>query len=641
MKPNSLFEYSKLKKNLLRIVFILGTVSVGPLLSLAFADEPIVGAAAEQRPNILWITSEDNGCFLGCYGDAGANTPNLDSLAARGVRYTNCYANAPVCAVARSGWITGVPAVSLGTHHMRSNYRVPESIVPYPTLLREAGYYCTNHTKTDYNTRSFGKEIWDDGSQKAHFKNAPADKPFFAVVNFTTSHESQIFPANWKGNPEPKTPAENIQIPPYQVSTPENVLDWRRMYDRNTVMDAQVGKLLQELADSGRADNTIVVYCSDHGGITLRSKRFLYDSGTHVPLIVAFPPALQHLADGKPGTVNQRLTQFMDMPATWLSLAGVTVPAYMTGTVFLGSQIQPAPETVYLFSNRFDESPEMRRAVADGRWKYIRNFEPDRPRFQMLEYPWNQAGQRSQWREYAAGRTNAAQSAFFESQPTEELYDTDVDPHEINNLASDPVHADRLRALRATLYKHALEHRDIGFVPEILMAEIDAETTLYEWAASDENYPLAKILAVASLASEQNPENVGRLIELLDSANLIERYWALVGLRTLKDDAKPALARLQEMTRDPSPAIRVPALVVLGNLAATKAEKESVMTKLIKEAQSAKSDVVAHAALEALKYLDLPEAIKGIEKKAVVKGQYSGRIYQLLNGGGSIHQPPR
>ena len=611
-------------------------------LNFAFADNPVVESpAVDPRPNILWITSEDNGCFLGCYGDEGANTPNLDALAARGVRYTNCYANAPVCAVARSGWITGVPAVTLGTHHMRSHYRIPNSVEPYPRLLREAGYYCTNHTKTDYNTRSFNKEIWDDGSPRAHFKNAPADKPFFAVVNFTSSHESQIFPAAWKDKLPPITPEASIKIPPYQVSTPENLLDWRRMYDRNTTMDGQVGELLKELADSGRADNTIVVYCADHGGITLRSKRFLYDSGTLVPLIVAVPPALQHLADGPPGSVNERLVQFMDMPSTWLSLAGVAVPEPMTGSVFLGADMQPAPETVYLFSNRFDESPEMRRGVTDGRWKYIRNYEPDRPRFQMLEYPWNQAGQRSQWREYSAGRTDPIQSAFYQSQPTEELYDTDADPHEIHNLATDPAYADRLTKMRTMLIQHALEHRDVGFVPEMLMAEIDSETTLFEWAASIENYPLAEILPAANLASERNPENLNRLIALLDSDNQIIRYWALLGLRGLGKAAQPAAAAVEKLTVDPRPVIRIPATIVLGNIASTESEKSTAGSMLINEAQVAEVDVIAHAALEGLKYLDLPEGIEGITKDAIVKGQYSERIFNLLKAGGSLYQPPK
>ena len=161
----------------------------------------------KERPNILWINSEDNGSYIGCYGDKIAQTPNLDNLAAQGVRYTNCFANAPVCAVARSSWIVGIPAISTGTHHMRSNYRIPDSLIPYPTLLQEAGYYVTNNGRTDYNNSSFDSEIWDEYGKTAHYTNRPEGKPFFHVYNILETHEGQIFPWHYpKRYPEATTP---------------------------------------------------------------------------------------------------------------------------------------------------------------------------------------------------------------------------------------------------------------------------------------------------------------------------------------------------------------------------------------------------------------------------------------------------
>lgn len=429
-------------------------------------------SAAAERPNILWITSEDNGPFLGCYGDENAKTPNLDRLAERGIRYTNFFANAPVCAVARSSWIFGVPAVTTGTLHMRSQYRVPrERFKTYPELLKASGYYVTNNSKTDYNTRSIDPDqIWNESSHKAHYKKGPEGAPFFAVFNLFPSHESRIFPGR---KPESRrVPVGALTVPPYQLPTSETIDDWRAYYERLEQMDKQVGRLLDELEASGEAEDTIIVYCSDHGGVTLRSKRYLYDSGTRVPLIVSFPKKWQHLAPSASGTVSRRLVQFIDLPKTFLRLAGQTPPEVMPGRIFLGDAIEPEPSSVFLFSGRFDEAPDNSRAVTDGRWKYIRNFEPDRPLFQMLNYPMRQEGQVSQWQAHQVGTVHPWQAAHYQAQPSEELYDTHTDPHEIHNLAA--ANPAKLKQMRARLRAHVLETRDLGFIPEPMMEAIDA-----------------------------------------------------------------------------------------------------------------------------------------------------------------------
>ena len=358
------------------------------------------GTGDEERPNILWINSEDNGTYIGCYGDPVAQTPNLDKLAEQGLRYTNCFANAPVCAVMRSSWILGVPAVTTGTHHMRSLYRVPDKLLPYTTLLSEAGYYVTSNGRTDYNNSSFDREIWDEYGRRAHYMNRPEGMPFFHNYNIKATHEGEIFNEHYPEKyPHEGSPDDGIIIPPYQVATPENLADWQRVYERVADMDRQVGEFLAELRESGEAENTIVVYCPDHGGITLRSKRYLFDSGTRVPLIIYIPEKWKHLAPGKPGSVIERLVQYIDLPSTFLSLAGAEVPDHMPGRIIMGSSIQPAPENVFLFSDRFVSSPDMSRGITDGRWKYIRNYEPDRPRLQMIYYPLMHRGQMSQLRE--------------------------------------------------------------------------------------------------------------------------------------------------------------------------------------------------------------------------------------------------
>jgi len=597
------------------------------------------GAGEGERPNILWITSEDNSTTLGCYGDRIALTTNLDELAGQGVRYTNCFANAPVCAPTRNSWILGLPALTAGTHHMRSRYRVPDALVPYPVLLKEAGYYVTNNAKTDYNTSSFEKEIWDVCSNKAHYRNRPEGKPFFAVFNIGFSHEGQIFERMYPERyPNPSGSPEGIEIPPYQVNTPETIRDWQRTYERVADMDSVVGVILAELDASGEAGNTIIIYNSDHAGITLRTKRFLHDSGTRVPLIVYVPKKWKHLAPGRPGTVSDRLVQFIDMPRTWLSLAGAEVPDRMTGRIFMGESQETPPETVLLFSNRFDECPDMSRAVTDGRWKYIRNYEPDRPRYQMLEYPLNQSGQVSQWEEYRAGRTNQAQSAHYRPQPPEELYDTREDPHEVNNLAADPSFSEQLNRMRFQLDMHMISARDAGFIPEPMMAEIDRDSTtyLYEFSQSMEHYQLEDIIETAGVAGRKDPANVPLLVSNLKNEDPIIRYWSAVGLRVLGKDALPAEGAIEAALKDPEASVRINAMMALGNLGHT----ERAAYLLVEEAKAATTDAHANWALDGIRYLELPESIEGMEEKEFAKGAYSTRTFRHLAGGGTMFLPP-
>lgn len=598
------------------------------------------GFAENEKPNILWITSEDNSTHLGCYGDELASTPNLDALAAKGVRYVNCFANAPVCSPVRSSWILGIPANTSGTFQMRSRYRVPAELEPYPVILKRAGYYVTNNSKTDYNTSSFNKEIWDECGDDAHYSNRPEGKPFFAVFNITTSHESQIFGRFY---PErytvPKTPADKIKVPPYQVNTPEVIMDWRRVYDRIADMDSKVGSLIRELEELGEAENTIIFYCSDHGGITLRTKRFLFDSGTRVPFIVYVPEKWKNLAPGAAGSVSERLTQFIDMPRTYLSIAGAEVPDRMPGRIIMGPAKQEAPETVLLFSGRFDESPDMSRAITDGRWKYIRNYEPDRPRFQMLNYPLNQSGQVSQYVEYRAGRTNSIQSAQYLPQPPEELYDTKKDPHEINNLARDEKYTSLLYEMRKKMDKKMHMARDAGFIPEPMMADIDRNksTTIYEFAQSPDQYSLAKIMELANLAALQNPDFIPVFKEKLKDRDPIIRYWAILGLRVLGKKARPALFEIEQALQDPEASVRINAAICLGNL---DMRKEAV-EKLIYEIRLAQTDAQANWALNGLKYLGEPDAIKDYPKDDMVKGNYSERTYEQLVNGGTMYEPPK
>lgn len=602
---------------------------------ILLACSACLAAQAAERPNILWITSEDNGRYLGCYGDKNANTPALDSLAAKGVRFTKCYTHAPVCALSRSSLILGLPSSSVGAQGMRSDYRIPSTFITYPTALREAGYYATNNAKTDYNSSSIKNEIWDECGKKAHYKNRAAGQPFFAVFNIELSHEGQIFESHYPKNyKNPDAVSERIEIPPYQVKTPENLLDWQRMYDRIHDMDAKVAKLLEELQESGEADNTIVVYCSDHSGITSRSKRYLYDTGTRVPLIIHVPEKWKAWTAGSAGSENDRLVQFTDLTKTFLTIAQAKILSTMTGTVFLGAKPEPAPQSVFLFSGRFDEAPDLRRGITDGRWKYIRNYEPDRPRFQILIFPWGQAGLRSQWREFQAGRTNPLQSAYFLSQAPEELYDTQVDPHEVNNLVADPASREKLDQLRAELDRQILTSHDLGFMPEVLVESVDQsnKSTVHEYGRSKENYPLPDVLKLANLASSKNPANLQILSDSLTNNNPIMRYWAALGLRVLGSAAKPAETALEKSMDDPDPSTRITAMVAYGNLGTD--ERRSALSRLIAEAKNAREDIHALWVIDGMKLLTGSDSVKDLPDKSFTKGSYSKKAIQHLQAGG-------
>src|SRR3954469_9751328 len=321
-----------------------------PLLCLALVAVPgssFAAAGAQDRPtrpNILWITSEDNGPSLGCYGDTYATTPILDALDARGVIYMHCWSNAPVCAPARTAIISGVYPSSTGSEHMRSAVPMPPFMRMYPQILREAGYYCTNNSKEDYNLEKPGK-VWDESSARAHWKNRKAGQPFFAVFNHLVSHESQI-------RKRPHTPVHDpakVRVPAYHPDTPEVRQDWAQYYDKLTEMDALAGGNLRELAEAGVADDTIVFYYGDHGPGMPRCKRSACNSGLQVPLIVYIPPKFKHLAprDYAPGGRSERLVSFVDLAPTLLSLVGVKPPQWMQGRAFMGEFVAEPNEFLH------------------------------------------------------------------------------------------------------------------------------------------------------------------------------------------------------------------------------------------------------------------------------------------------------
>ncbi len=391
----------------LRFFLVLGFALLLAARGATLADEA-------ARPNILWVSCEDTGPEMGCYGDAYAVTPNIDRLASQGVRFTNAFSHSGVCAPTRSGIITGMYPTTIGTHGMRSNGVPPAYVKCFTEYLRAAGYYCTNDNKTDYN---FAAPVtaWDDNRRGAHWRNRPRkDQPFFAVVNITSSHESQIRQpeAQYRKliatfEPEEIHDPEKATLPPYYPDAPVVRKDWARYYDIVTGMDKTVGQVLQDLEDDGLADKTIVFFWGDHGRGLPRGKRWLYDSGIHVPLIVRWPGVIE------PGTTNDEMVCFLDLAPTVLSLAGVEIPKHLQGQVILGPHKAPPRQYIFAARDRMDETRDTIRAVRDERYKYLRNFMPEQPYAAPIAYMDEMPSMREWRRLNAAGKLTGPQTLFF------------------------------------------------------------------------------------------------------------------------------------------------------------------------------------------------------------------------------------
>jgi arylsulfatase A-like enzyme len=562
---------------------------------------PSLGAA--ERPNFLWITSEDNGPQLGCYGDAFATTPNLDALAARGLRYTRASSNAPVCAPARTTVISGIYPPASGSEHMRSQTSLPEGMKLFPAYLREAGWYCTNNSKEDYNLVK-GDDVWDESSNKAHWRNRGEGQPFFAVFNSTVSHESQvrnaIEPARRIHDPA------KVRVPAYHPDTPEVRKDWAQYYDRVTMMDEQLGERLRELEEAGLSEDTIVLYWGDHGPGMPRSKRWPYNSGLHVPMLLHLPEKWRHLAPSEyaVGGTSDRLVSFVDLAPTMLSLAGIEPKPWMQGRAFAGGHQVEGGAFSFGFRGRMDERIDLVRSVMGRRYVYLRHYMPHRIYGQHIDYMFQTPTTRV-WRErFDRGDVDEAQSHFWREKPAEELYDLETDPDEVVNLAASPEHAEILAEMRAAHEAWVREVGDVGFLPE---AEIHARSkgsTPYELGRDPSRYDLEAVFGAARVASSREPEDLAAVVALLDSPDSGVRYWGATGVlvhgRSGYEAGREALLRALS---DESGSVAVVAAESLGRFG-TPEEAEKALDLLLAKGDQGEGNVFeAILAVNVLDYL--------------------------------------
>lgn len=462
--------HQSLSRHLHRIcpLIIAALISVTYVFSQEYPDQP----------NIVWITVEDMSPRLACYGDSTVPTPNIDRLAAEGVKYSHAFSTYGVCAPSRHTIITGMYPTSTGAMHMRNwkrtsaiaditdpellNIPTYEAVPPpevrcFSEILRRAGYYCTNNSKTDYQFRP-PESAWDESNKEAHWRNRPnPDMPFFAVFNNTTPHESGVH----KQRSPIYTDPQIINVPPYYPDTDTVRRDIARHYDNIRAMDEWVGELLSQLEEDNLLDNTIIFFYSDHGDGLPRAKRWVYDSGIHIPLIIRWPDGF----DAK--TTTERMVSFIDFAPTILSLVNLPIPAYMEGEAFLGDQQAEPRKYIYAFRDRMDPAFETIRAVRGARFKYIRNYRPDLPYIGFLPYRDRAPMMKEILSMIEEGSLGPDQWQFSSrNKPLEELYDLKQDPYEIHNLASNPTYFDKLAELRQMHLKWEEAHNDLGMLPE-------------------------------------------------------------------------------------------------------------------------------------------------------------------------------
>ncbi|MEM8955882.1 MAG: sulfatase-like hydrolase/transferase [Verrucomicrobiota bacterium] len=528
-------------------------------------------AFGDDEPNLLWIVAEDMSPTLGCYDDDYAVTPNIDAFAEESVLYTNAYATAPVCSPARACLINGLSAAVQGTMQMRSVIPIPSEMRGFPAWLREAGYYTTNNEKTDYNSANADAIIgasWDESSETAHWRGRTDDeKPFFAVFNLMTSHQSRsmVWPyEQFEEEVKSTLPPEAVHdpakapIPPYYPDTEVIRETWARNYDCVTAMDGEVGAILAQLEEDGLADDTIVFFYSDHGTGLPGHKRQLTDSGMHVPLLVRFPEKYQDWAPGPPGSKTDRLVCFEDFGPTVMSLAGIDeLPGYMEGVAFLGPLNGAEREYVFGHRDRVDEKMDLARSVRDGRYLYIRNYMP--------HLGWNQQGfwidqGEIQHELYALAEEPEAMTAAQRhlagpARAVEELYDCEADPMNLVNLAESADHAEVLERMRGVLAERLVSSRDLGFLPELELEKIAGLGPPYEWArANDVAEWQAPIIAAAS---EVGGDATDGFRVNLESDDPSVRYWGAMGFTAAPQLPSEMVSFLESKLEDDSPAVRI------------------------------------------------------------------------------------
>ena len=501
-------------------------------LVLFVCAAPLMADAAD-RPNIVWLTSEDNSAnWYRLYNEHGAPMPNIERLAERGLLFKNAYSCAPVCSTARSGILSGCYVTRLGAHNHRPELKVsfPPGVKAFPSYLRKAGYYTTNNRKTDYNfIASETADAWDESSNKATYRNRKAGQPFFHVQNFGQTHEGQLFGNLPKGVNRSVDPA-NAKLFPYHPDTPLFREKYAQYLTRQTYVDSLIGKFIDQLEADGLLDDTFIFHYGDHGGVLPGSKGYARNDGLQVAMVVYVPKNWQHLAPAKRGTKIDGFVEFIDLSATVLNLAGIPVPDNIDGRPFLGKGVTlddlNQRDTTMGYAGRFDEKYDFVRFLRKGNFTYHRSYQPFNFDGLFNEYRYKQPAYR-EWRDlFKQGKLDAQQAAFFRARAPEALYNLEDDPHEVNNLASDPAYAKVLLEMREMLQGRLKSMPDVGFIPEPVFV-LDSNAKGFEFGQKNKRL-LAQLIDIADLQLRDFGVAEQGIRAALESDHPMKRYWGLV-----------------------------------------------------------------------------------------------------------------
>tara|TARA_B100000945_G_scaffold90701_1_gene70748 strand:- start:8094 stop:9485 length:1392 start_codon:yes stop_codon:yes gene_type:complete len=459
-------------RKLLIIFFVFVTLSCG--------DEN------NEKPNILWLVAEDQSqYFFSFYGDNSVKLSNISELLKNGIVYHDMNSIYPVCAPARSAIITGMYPNSIGTGNMRAydgnrkvrpetesllgfpyySSKLAEKIKPFTQILRENGYYCTNNSKRDYNF-ILREEAWDESSREASWEKRKKNQPFFSVYNFGVTHESSI----WRRDKEQlKVDPNKLVVPPI---FPDDSITRHALavnYSNLVEMDRQMGEIINKLKQQGLYDNTYIFFYSDHGGPFPRYKRAIYETGTKVPLVIKFPKSIK-VKEKR----NHDMLNFVDFAPTILSIAGLQIPQIYQGKAFLGlKKVKNKREYVFTASDRFDEHPDRIRAVKNKRFKYIRNYNTDKPHALDVAYRTQMALMKNLNYLNESNLLSDKQKRWFQvPKKSEEFYDLESDPFELNNLIGDKNFSNEINNFRAQLDNWMDQINDLGNIPEKELAQM-------------------------------------------------------------------------------------------------------------------------------------------------------------------------
>ncbi len=525
--------------------------------TLIFASYVADSSFAAKRPNIVWLISEDNSThYLKLFDPHGAETPAIAKMAEHGLIFENAFSNSPVCSVARSTLITGCYAPRIGTQFHRKYKLVPmpPGLEMFPLYLKQAGYHTTNNVKTDYNAIQ-GQPIWNETSRKASWHSRKPGQPFFHQQSFTTTHESSLhFSAESMKNDATHTNPETVFVAPYHPDTPTFRYTNARYRDNIRKVDAEIGKIVDQLRDEGLLEDTFVFYFGDHGGVLPRGKGYAYESGLHIPLVVRVPENFKHLV---PGAIGSRITgfvSFIDFAPTALNLAGIDIPSQIDGKPFLGEGIALAElnqrDFSFGYADRFDEKYDLVRTIRKGRFEYVRSYQPfnvdglqNNYRYRMLAY--------QQWRTmYREGKLNAIQRRFFEKRDGEALYDIENDPHEINNLANDPKHAETLVQLRTLMTETVNSLPDLSLYPESFLIKKAFENPVA--FGQSHKAEIARLNEIANLSLIPFCDAKREIANALNSTNDWQRYWGLIVCSCFEKEASCFIEKAKQLAQSDS-----------------------------------------------------------------------------------------